>query len=122
MGGVTMYLVSNYWAGLESELQAKPTTERLEQILTEIKFAFGIVYGVMWFSVATLLYQGIKMLRANQFPLPTAKVIRDTPILRGKAARARAFTLIGLATVLVALLVVLAVMGMRVLEYVQKAT
>jgi hypothetical protein len=120
IGGVAVYSASGYWARLETELQAKPTPERLEQILGEIKLVFGIVCSVVWLGVANLVYQGFRILRTGQFPLPNTRVFRDTPVLRGKAARIRAFILIGLAAVLGVLLIVLAVMGLGFLEYFQK--
>jgi hypothetical protein len=92
MGGIAGYLANNYWLVL------------------------GIVYGVMWLVVANLIYQGIRILRGGQSPSPNAKVFRDTPVLRGKAARHRAFILMGLAAILVALLIILAMMGVRLLE------
>ena len=113
IGVALVYLSKEYWSWLETELQTKPTPERLDEILVEFRLMFGIVYGVVWLGVANMTYQAIRILWAGQFPLPNAKVIRDTPIVRGRAARTRAFILIGLAAVLGVLLIVLAVMGVR---------
>jgi hypothetical protein len=116
ISGIAVYLANRYWLRLETELQAKPAPERVAEILAQFKVVFGLVYGVMWLTVINLFYQAIKILRTGQLPLPNAKVIRDTPILHGKAARNRAFILMGLAAVLGVLFIVLAMMGVRLLE------
>jgi hypothetical protein len=119
IGGVAVYLVNRHWLRLETELQAKPTPERVAEILAQFKLVFSLVYGVMCLVVVNLFYQALKILRTGQFPLPDAKVIRDTVVLRGQAARNRAFILMGLAAVLGVLFIVLAMMGVRLLEYFQ---
>jgi hypothetical protein len=58
-----------------------------------ISFSAGILAVFGYF-----LWLGIKIIKANQYPVPGMRVIRDTKILRGERARSRAGMAIALAT------------------------
>src|SRR5262245_56059805 len=85
--------------------------QRLELIFV----AFAVLLVAPLVAMAAYLSSlGGRTVRAGEYPPPGARVIRDTPIVRGREALSRGRTLQGLATLLSAASVVIGLLLWRV--------
>lgn len=78
-------------AAFVSFMKTKKTEDGFHILLwlQALLFAQFILWAVY------IVYKGKKVLAIGQYPLPGAKVIRDTPVVVGKAAQTRAKVAIG---------------------------
>lgn len=78
-----------------------------ERSAQRVKFVFLIMAAVLvgpLFALAAYFWRlGVRVVRGQQFPPPMYRVVRDTHILRGRAALIRGWLLGGLAVCLLIL-------------------
>jgi hypothetical protein len=73
-----------------SELRHTDPLEATRMMLA-VSRLLGAATAVVCFATAIWLgWLGLRMKRAERFPLPNARVVRDTPVLTGAAARRQA--------------------------------
>jgi hypothetical protein len=95
--GVVLFVNLQRWF---TALAQVPTAAAQAQLLTAFAWAVGIgCVAIFWLS-ASLWRLGGRVRRAAQWPLSGARVIRDTPVLRGAAAVSRGRVLQGVGAAL----------------------
>lgn len=94
IGALLIFGLERYRVPLREWIAAEPggSASRLKLLLL---LAGGVLAPMLAFS-AYLWVLGRKVARAQQFPPPRHRVVRDTPILRGPAAVTRGRVLMGL--------------------------
>jgi hypothetical protein len=90
-----------------------PRPAAQSQLLTALAWCTGLMCLSLAPFAAYLWRLGAKVVLHAQLPLPGARVLRDTPIIRGEAARRRGRWLQGLAVALLACGIALAVVAWR---------
>lgn len=113
VGMAVVGLTEPYFKALRSELSQPLARERLGQIVNQLGVAALAMYLLLWAGALALLGEGLRIRRTGQFPPPGAKVLRDTPVVRGEIARMRATLLIISAALIGFCLVVLGLMGFQ---------
>lgn len=110
LAGVALLLVLQRWF---AELKHLPSAAAQVQLLAAFAWAIGSVCtAILWFA-AFLWHSGTRVRRVAQWPLPGARVIRDTPVLRGDAAVARGRVMQGAGAALFLCAVCIAVVAWR---------
>lgn len=108
--GAIIYWFFRHWLMGLSQLPSLAAGSRLA-------LAFGWCLGLACLSLAVfavyLWRLGAKVVGCGQFPVPGARLLRDTTILRGGPARRRGRWLQGLGAVLFACAIGLAVVAWR---------
>ncbi|MEM9596272.1 MAG: hypothetical protein AAGD06_18525 [Acidobacteriota bacterium] len=79
---------------LTSTRQAAEQTRAVGELFFAIVTTFAVVYALY------LLILGVRILRARRYPTPDAWVLRDTPVVRGAAAKRRAWLAFGVAALI----------------------
>jgi hypothetical protein len=110
VGGVGVLALMREW--LEGSRQLPPSAAQ-SQLLAALDWCTGLLCLSLAAFAAYLWRLGAKVILHAQWPLPRARVFRDTPVLRGQAARRRGRWLQGLAVALVACGIALAVVAWR---------
>jgi hypothetical protein len=96
-------LWGSYW--LKSELAAaqdlaeQSLPDGAERLIAVSMNAFGVIAAILTLVAVYLGFFAVRVLRHHQYPPPGAKVSRDTPILRGAAARRQGLLLLGIALI-----------------------
>jgi hypothetical protein len=86
VAGVASLAAMQHWF---AQLKQLPAAAAQAQLLSAFALAFGTVCAAVLWLAASLWRSGAHVRRAEQWPLPGARVIRDTPVLRGSAAVGR---------------------------------
>jgi hypothetical protein len=110
VGSVGVFALLREWLEGSSQL---PRPAAQSQLLTALAWCTGLMCLSLAPFAAYLWRLGAKVVLHAQLPLPGARVLRDTPIIRGGAARRRGRWLQGLAVALLACGIALAVVAWR---------
>lgn len=86
VAAVALLVVLQRWLAAVTQL---PAAAAQAQLLAAFAWAIGSVCAAMLWLAASFWRSGGRVRRTAQWPLPGARVIRDTPILRGDAAVTR---------------------------------
>lgn len=122
VGTVVLWRIEPYLTALQVELKHQVPRERLVQILNQLGVGALVMYIFLWIGAAALFRDGLRIRRAGQFPPPGAKVLRDTPVVRGDIARMRATLLMASGVLLGVCLVVLGLMGLQLALVLKEAS
>lgn len=95
LGLPLVFAAREYFASFGAQLAAAPSPERLAELVGLAKLLLWSVVLLPWLAVFLVVRFGLRVLRAAQYPLPGAVLVRDTRVFRGGRAKA-----IGLALIL----------------------
>lgn len=94
LGLPLIFAAREYFASISAELAAAPSPERLAELVMLARLLIWSAVLMPWLAVLLVVRFGVRVLRAGQFPLPGAVVVRDTRLVRGGRAKAIGLTLI----------------------------
>lgn len=94
LGLPLVFAAREYFASISAELTAAPSPERLAELVVLAKLLLWSAVLMPWLPVLLVVRFGVRVLRAAQFPLPGAALVRDTRLVRGGRAKAIGLTLI----------------------------
>ena len=96
LGGIALWAMRRWLDGM---IQPSPASQ--SHLLIAFIWLVGVTVLMLVALGAYLFHYGRRVRAASLFPPPGAKVVRDTPVLRGAAALRRGFVLQGLGAVCV---------------------
>jgi len=95
-GGIALWAMRRWLDGM-----SQPSPASKPQLLTAFVWLIGVTVLLLVALGAYLFHYGRRVCAASLFPPPGAKLVRDTPVLRGAAALRRGFALQGLGALFV---------------------
>ena len=94
IGAVLIVSFERYRGELHEWLLADPSGHRIQLLL----YSLAVLGAVPLIAFALYLWVlGVRVVQAQQFPPPGQRVVRDTAVVTGEAARSRGRVLQGLA-------------------------
>lgn len=107
------------WLGLPA-LMRWVTVADNAVLLHRVGVVFDALAALMLVMASYAGWHASRILRSNQFPPPHSWVLRDTPIVRGSAARLRGWAVLACAAAFVALAVYAVMLPVRLQNLMQE--